>query len=121
MATLTDILQEMADHLDGVIAISVAGADGLTIAEHNPEGRNMDAFSARFAAAMNVVEKSINNLAEWGDFKKNLILIQTSQAWILVHLLKNPYFLGIAMGRDGNLRDLRLMAKKYARQLREAL
>lgn len=121
MAVLKDILQEMADQLEGVIALNVAALDGLTVAECNPVGRNMGAFSARFASVVSIIEESIRDLAEWGEFKSNLILVQTSEAWILVHLIKKPYFLAIATKRDGNLRNVRLVAKKYARQLRTAL
>ena len=121
MANLNDILREMADQMEGVITLSVVGPDGLTVAEHNQAGANTDAFSARFAMVMNMVGKSIDELEEWGEFKENLILIQTSKAWILTRLLKNQYFLCIAITRDGNLRNVRLVAQKYAVQLGAAL
>jgi predicted regulator of Ras-like GTPase activity (Roadblock/LC7/MglB family) len=121
MTNLNEILQEMADHIEGLMALSVVGPDGLTVVEHNRAGVNTDAFSARFALVMNMVEKSIDDLEEWGEFQENLILIQTSKVWILTRLLKNQYFLVIAVTRKGNLRNVRLVAQKYAGPLRAAL
>ena len=121
MAKLNEILQEMADQIDGLIALSVVGRDGLTVAEHNNAGVNMDAFSARFAMVMNMVGESIDELEEWGEYKENLILIQTSKVWVLTRLLKKHFFLVIAVTREGNLRNVRLVAQKYADPLRAAL
>ena len=121
MADLSEILQEMAFQMEGVIALSVVGAGGLTLFEHNPRGVDMDAFSVRFATVMNMVEESIDELQEWGKFKDNLILVQTSNAWILTRWLKSRYFLCIALTHDGNLRDLRQVAQKYTSELRDAL
>jgi predicted regulator of Ras-like GTPase activity (Roadblock/LC7/MglB family) len=121
MAKLNDILREMADQIEGLITLSVVGLDGLTVVEHNQARVNTDALSARFAMVMNMVGKSIDDLEEWGEFKENLILIQTSKAWILTRLLKNQCFLVIAVTREGNLRNVRLVAQKYAGQLWAAL
>ena len=121
MANLNEIFQEMADQIEGLIALSVVGMDGITVVEHNPAGVNTDAFSAMFAMVMNMVEKSINDLDEWGVFKDNLLLMQTSKGLILTRLLNNPYFLVIAVTQDGNIGNLRQVAKKYASQLRTAL
>ena len=121
MANLNDILREMAGQIEGVIALSVVGLDGITVVEHNPAGVDTDAFSASFAVIMNMVEKSINDLDEWGEFKDNLILIQSNKAWILTRLLKNRCFLVIAVTSDGNMRNVRLITGKYLDQLRTAL
>ena len=121
MAKLNEILREMADQIEGLIALSVVGPDGLPVVAHNQAGVNTDAFAARFAMVMNMVGKSIDDLEEWGEFKENLILIQTSKAWIMTRMLKNQYFLAIAVTRQGNLRNVRLVAQKYASQLWAAL
>ena len=121
MANLNDILREIAVQIEGLIALSVVGPDGITVAEKNHAGFNTDAFSAKFGMVMNMVGESVEELEEWGEFKENLVLIRTSKAWILTLTLKNHYFLVIAVTHRGNLRNVRLLAKKYADQLRAAL
>lgn len=65
MAGIKELLKEMAGEMDGVLAIQVTGMDGITIALHNPTGTDVEAFSAKFAMVMKLVEKSIDSLQEW--------------------------------------------------------
>ena len=61
MAGIKELLKEMAGEMDGVLAIQVTGMDGITIALHNPTGTDVEAFSAKFAMVMKLVEKSVND------------------------------------------------------------
>lgn len=119
MAGLKEILKEMADEMDGVLSIQVTGMDGITIAVHNPTGADVDAFSAKFAMVMKLIDKSIEGLNNLGDFEENLV--QAQNAWILTRFVGEQYYVGIAVSRDGTLGNVRLVAGKYQEKLRKAL
>ncbi|MGB5684499.1 MAG: response regulator [Candidatus Electrothrix sp.] len=119
MAGIKDLLKEMAGEMDGVLAIQVTGMDGITIALHNPTGTDVEAFSAKFAMVMKLVEKSIDSLKGMGDFEENLV--QSQNAWILTRFITPQYYVGIAVSRDGTLGNVRLVAQRYIDQLRKTL
>ena len=119
MAGIKDLLKEMAGEMDGVLAIQVTGMDGITIALHNPTGTDVDAFSAKFAMVMKLVEKSVDSLKGMGDFEENLV--QSQNAWILTRFITSQYYVGIAVSRDGTLGNVRLVAQRYIDQLRKVL
>ncbi len=119
MAGLKDILKEMADEMDGVLAIQITGMDGITIAMHNPTGTDVEAFSAKFAMVMKLVEKAVGSLQGMGDFEENLV--QSQNAWLLTRYVTPQYYVGIAVSRDGTLGNVRLVAQRYLEQLRRSL
>ena len=119
MAGLKEILKEMADEMDGVLSIQITGMDGITIAVHNPTGADVDAFSAKFAMVMKLIDKSVEGLNGLGDFEENLV--QSQNAWILTRFVGDQYYVGIVVSRDGTLGNVRLVAGKYQEKLRKAL
>ncbi len=119
MAGLKEILKEMADEMDGVLSIQVTGMDGITVAVHNPTGADVDAFSAKFAMVMKLIDRSVGDLSNLGDFEENLV--QSQNAWILTRFVGENYYVGIAVSRDGTLGNVRLVAGKYQEKLRKSL
>ncbi|MCI5221508.1 MAG: response regulator [Candidatus Electrothrix sp. AR4] len=111
------LLKQMADEMDGVLAIQVTGMDGITIALHNPSGTNIEVFSAKFAMILKLVEKSIHSLKEMGDFEENLV--QSHNAWVLTRLITPQYYVGIAVNREGTLGNVRLVTQRYIGKLRK--
>lgn len=119
MAGLKEILKEMADEMDGVLSIQVTGMDGITIAVHNPTGTDVDAFSAKFAMVMKLIDKSVEGIGNLGDFEENLV--QSQNAWILTRFIGKQFYVGVVVSRDGTLGNVRLVAGKYQERLRKAL
>jgi len=119
MPGLKETLREMADEMDGVIAVGIAGMDGITVAAHNPSGADMDAIAAKFAMLMKLGQRSTGDLKGMGDFEENLI--QSQNAWILTRFLNKNYYLAVVVSREGTLGNVRLVSKKYADRFRNAL
>ncbi len=119
MAGLKEILKEMADEMDGVLSIQVTGMDGITVAVHNPTGADVDAFSAKFAMVMKLIDRSVEGLNNLGDFEENLV--QSQNAWILTRFVGEQFYMGIVVSRDGTLGNVRLVAGKYQERLRKSL
>ncbi len=116
---IKELIWQMADELDGVLAIQVTGMDGVTIALYNPTDIDIEAFSAKFAMVMKLVEKSVFFLNEIGNFEENLV--QAENFWILTKFITPQYYIGIVTRRDGTLGNMRLVAQRYISQLREHL
>ena len=119
MVGIKELLKKMADEMDGVLAIQVTGMDGITLALHNPTGTDVEAFSAKFAMVMKLVEKSVESLEDLGKFEENLV--QSQNAWILTRFITPQYYIGIAVSREGTLGNARLTAQNYVDSLRKAL
>ena len=119
MAGLKQMMKDIADEMDGVIAVGVVGMDGITVAVHNPTGADMDVVSAKFAMVMKLVERSVEDLENLGNFEENLV--QTANAWILTRFLDKQYYLAFIVSREGTLGNVRLVAKKYLEQVQRAL
>ena len=119
MPGLKETLREMADEMDGVIAVGIAGMDGITVAAHNPSGADMDAIAAKFAMLMKLGQRSTGDIKGMGDFEENLI--QSQNAWILTRFLNKNYYLAVVVSREGTLGNVRLVAQKYADKFRNAL
>lgn len=119
MSGLKEMVKDIADEMDGVIAVGVVGMDGITVAAHNPTGADMDVVAAKFAMVMKLVERSVEDLSNLGNFEENLV--QTANAWILTRFLDKNYYLACIVSRDGTLGNVRLVAKKYLEQLQRAV
>jgi CheY-like chemotaxis protein/predicted regulator of Ras-like GTPase activity (Roadblock/LC7/MglB family) len=115
MIGIKELLKKIADEMDGVIAIQVTGMDGIPLALHNPGGADVEAFSAKFAMVMKLVEKSVESLKSMGELEENVV--QTKNAWILTRCINPQYYIGIAASRDGTLGNIRLVAQRAAEQL----
>ncbi len=119
MAGLKEILVEMAAEMDSVLSVQVTGMDGITVAVHNPTGADVDVFSAKFAMVMKLVDKSVEGISGIGALEESLV--QAEDAWILTRFINEQYYLGIMVGRDGTLGNVRLVAGKYMEKLRKAI
>lgn len=119
MAGLKQMMKDIADEMDGVIAVGVVGMDGITVAAHNPTGADMDVVSAKFAMVMKLVQRSVEDLKSLGNFEENLV--QTANSWILTRFLDKQYYLACIVSREGTLGNVRLVAKKYLEQVQRSL
>lgn len=121
MINLNDILKEMGSHIHELMALGVVGRDGLTVAEYNPSGMDLEGVYARFAMVLIGVEESVNELEALGHFEDNLVLIQTEKVKVLIKLLGPQFFLSIAVNRTCSMNKVLMVIKKYYQRLRKAL
>lgn len=119
MAGLKPILKEMADEMDGVIALAVVGMDGILVAAHNPTGAEVEVLSAKFAMLLKLASRTTEQIKGMGEFEENLV--QSQNTWVLARYLSQNYYLTVAVSRDSTLGNIRLVATKYADKLARAL
>jgi predicted regulator of Ras-like GTPase activity (Roadblock/LC7/MglB family) len=117
MINLNNTLKEMGSHIHELMALAVIGRDGMTVAEYNPAGMNLEGVYARFAMVLIGVEKSVNELEALGHFEDNLVLVKTEKVIFLIKLLGPRFFLGIAVSCDCPLNKVLALIKRYYRIL----
>lgn len=118
---LEDILKGLGDEINGLIAASVVGMDGLGIAEYSRSSKtNVEAINAQMALYVKLIDTTVQKLGV-GAIEDDLLT--TDNAFLLIRFLENKgYILGIAADRKVvSLGNLRLMSRLYAERLSKAL
>ena len=111
----------MGSQIHELMALAVVGRDGLTVAEYNPSGMDLEGVYARFAMVLIGAEESVNELETLGHLEDNLVLIQTEKVKVLIKLLGPRFFLSIAVKRTSSMNKVLTVIKKYYQRLRKAL
>jgi CheY-like chemotaxis protein/predicted regulator of Ras-like GTPase activity (Roadblock/LC7/MglB family) len=116
---IVDIFKKMATELHGGMMISLMDIDGIMIAEHNPAQIPSDVFAAKFAMVMGIIEKTLKEFEGVGELKETIF--QASDAWIVCRLVANAFYLGIVVGQESTLGNIRLVLGKYMEKVRQLL
>lgn len=117
---LNSILEEMAEQVDGLLCIAVAGSDGVAISSYVPPGSmlNAELAAAQLAAIFRIARTSADKLKA-GDLEDNLFTSTAGQ--ILIRPLGQESYLAIVTTRDAPLGIVRLVVKSYASRVEQAL
>jgi len=114
MATLTEVLKEMASEIPGFVASDVVGMDGVSIAGHAVDPKfDAEAAAAQFAMVMKLVQKSSGQL-KVGAVEDNLVT--TDKAYVITRFLGDgSYYLGVAVNKeDSSLGNVRLVSRQFS-------
>lgn len=119
---LDEILNEMSAEVNGYIASTLVGMDGLNIAQHTKNAKvNLESVSAQSAMHTKMAFSTMERIG-MGHIEDNLI--QTREEFLFTILLPNDdqHFLCVVVNRkDGSLGNLRLISKIYAERLSKAM
>jgi len=117
---LNSILEEMAEQVDGLLCIAVAGSDGVAISSYVPPGSmlNAELAAAQLATIFRIVRTSADKLKA-GDLEDNLFTSTAGQ--ILIRPLGQESYLAMVTTRDAPLGIVRLVVKSYASRVEQAL
>ncbi|MEN8154273.1 MAG: response regulator [Acidobacteriota bacterium] len=112
MSTMNDMLTILNNEVNGLQTASIFGKDGLPLAQENPSGIDIDAFSAKFAMVKALVSKTVKDLS---NGTLNEIIVEEENGWFILRPLGNSGLsLFIAVDTNATLGNLRLVAKKLA-------
>lgn len=112
MSTMSDMLTILNNEVNGLQMASIFGKDGLPLAQENPSGIDIDAFSAKFAMVKALVSKTVKDLS---NGSLNEIIVEEERGWFILRPLGNSGLsLFIAVDTNATLGNLRLVAKKIA-------
>lgn len=95
-------LQSVVDQVDGALACSVMGFDGIAVETHEKEGLPDVELQNTWVEYANVLQqvKNAAELLKTGDVAE--LSINTERLITLMRLVNGEYFLVLAMRPDGN-------------------
>lgn len=117
---LDNLLMNLSKEVDGFVAASVVGMDGLGIAGYTEGSLDTEAVNAQLTLLFKLVNTTVDKLMTDNveDF-----LLTTERAYLLVRYLSDTnFYLGIiADQRTANLGNMRLISRIYAERLSKAM
>ncbi len=120
MAKTTDILQELADRLDGFVAASVVGEDGMSVADLVVDrGFNEDKASAALSQLVRQAHES-SDAMEAGTFEEN---ITTSERYMFLTrpIGNDRFFVQIVLKADANVGAARMYLEDFEEEMLDTL
>ena len=118
--SLKSLLVEMAEQIDGVLCIAVAGSDGVAISTHVPSGSMINGeLAAAQLAAIFRMSRATSDKLKAGEVEDNLLTSAAGQ--ILIKPLNTESYLAIVTSKDAPLGIMRLVIKSYAGKVEQAL
>jgi predicted regulator of Ras-like GTPase activity (Roadblock/LC7/MglB family) len=121
MASRTlEVLQEMADYIDGFVGASVVGVDGMSI-ENLIVERDFDENKA--AASLSQLVKQATDSSEAMDAGEFEETITTSERYIFLTrpLGNGKFFIQVIIQAEGNLGAARMYVEDYEEELLDTL
>lgn len=110
-----DVLTVLNRDIEGLLAATIFGRDGIPILVENPGELDVDGFSAKFAMVSALVNKTIKELS---GGKVTEILVEEENGWILVRPMeKAGTFLIVAVSSRATLGNVRFVAKRLVAEL----
>jgi predicted regulator of Ras-like GTPase activity (Roadblock/LC7/MglB family) len=120
MGKLDDILKEMGNEIPGYIASTLAGIDGINLAQNTRTRIDPEAITAQMTMLLRMIDEIFIKLGA-GDLEDSLITSEKSY-FLMRFLPGKQQYLGIAVDRKtGNLGNIRLISKMYAEKIAKAL
>ena len=117
---LNSILKEMAEQVDGLLCIAVAGSDGVDISTYVPPGSMLNAeLAAVQLASIFRISRTTSDKLKAGELEDNLLTSTAGQ--ILIRPLGEESYLAMVTTRDTPLGIVRLVVKSYASKVEQAL
>lgn len=118
---LDNILKEMSEQVEGFMAASIVGMDGIGIAEYAKSKKvNPEAINAQMALLNKLVMTTADKVNA-GSVEDELLT--TENAYVLIRMLRDRnYFLGLAADRkSAQLGNMRLISRLFADRASKAL
>jgi len=116
---LRDVLEQMAQKIDSLVAIGVQGMDGVELAKHSPGKVSTEQFAARFAMVMKLEANIAREIKQLGTLEENIM--QTQNNFIYTKMVGANYYLSIIITKEGTLGMVRVVAQNYAEKLQAEL
>lgn len=116
----TEVLQEMADHIDSFVGASVVGTDGMSIASLVVDrGFNEEKAAASLSQLVKQATES-SEAMDAGEFEET---ITTSQKYMFLTrpVGNGKFFIQLILRADGNLGAARMYLEDYEEELLDTL
>lgn len=111
---MDDLLNEMSGEMNGLLAATVAGIDGINVAQYTNGKIDLDSVTAQLTVFIKLVATSAEK-AKMGEFDD--LIIQTDKEFVMSIFLPgdNQHYLTCIVDRkSGSLGNMRLISKIYS-------
>ena len=111
---MEELLQEMGGEMNGFIAATVAGMDGISIAQTSAGNVDIDTVVAQLTVFIKLAGSSSEKV-NMGTFED--ILLQTDKEFVLISFLPGDtqhYMATVVDRKNGSLGNMRLIGKVYS-------
>ncbi len=118
---IDNVLKELGDQVNGFIATSVVGMDGISLSQFTRSKKvDVESINAQLTLLVKLVETSVEKLKA-GVIED--ILLTTEDAYLLVRFLKDRgFYLSIVADRKtAQLGNMRLIGKLIAERAAKAM
>ncbi len=118
---LDEVLQGLANEVNGYMASAVVGTDGIGIAQDVRASKSdIDTINAQSALLVKLVDTSVTKL-NGGDLEDNLLT--TENAYVLMRFMEGKAYFLVVMAdrRNASLGNLRLMSRIYSERASKAI
>jgi predicted regulator of Ras-like GTPase activity (Roadblock/LC7/MglB family) len=120
MGKLDDLLKEMGNEVTGYVASTLAGIDGINLAQNTRARVDPEAITAQMTMLLRMIDEIFTKLGA-GEMEDSLITSERSY-FLMRFLPGKQQYLGIAVDRKtGNLGNIRLISKMYAEKFTKVL
>jgi len=113
-----DVLREIRDRVDGTLAVSLIGLDGISVERINGNNVPLDAMGAEFGGIIKALSASNTDLNA-GDVQQ--LSLVTEKYIAFVSAVTSEYYLLLVLKPDGNYGRARFELSRARQALRDEL
>lgn len=109
-------LQKVVDNVEGGVGALIMGVDGIAVDRYvrSNEGIDIDTIGMELSFILTQIRKA-SEVLEVGGLQE--IAIKAEQLVVVLRLLNDEYFLGVALRADGNFGKARFLMRVIAPKL----
>ncbi len=114
-----EILKEMVDGVEGSIAATIMGMDGLSIQHYAASGEyDVDAVGVEYGKVIDEI-KHASTLLNLGEVEE--VIVSTHGTDVLLRMITTEYYIAFVMGHNANAGRARYFLRKAAVKAKEEL
>ncbi|MBN2378896.1 roadblock/LC7 domain-containing protein [candidate division WOR-3 bacterium] len=112
-----ELLEHVVSEVKGAVAAGLISMDGLSMGVYNTmPGFDTKAADAEFATILRATRKALRNLGpNMGGLEE--VIVGAENGIIIVRMIGDDYYTGIALKKNGNIAMARLMQKKLVLEM----
>ncbi len=115
-----NILKELVDGVEGGLAATLMGVDGLSVQHYPVEGSlcDMESVGVEYGGAIAEIKKA-SGLLNMGEPEE--VVVSTSGTGVILRMVTHEYYIAMALRHGANIGKARYLMRKAAVQTREEL
>lgn len=115
-----EILKDLVCGVDGSVAATLMGMDGLAVQQYKREAMDcdIDAIGVEYGHLVAEIKKA-EGILSLGDAEE--VFVKGAQSGVLLRIVSDEYYIAFLLGASANLGRARYMIKKASRRAENEL